>query len=118
MLSQLNTHELRALMAGEPNFIGVFPIDSLPQVRHKKPLKLIVNLDPSTQPGSHWVAIYRRANGQAYYFDTFGRSPPPLIREWLAQNSWDWKHFDRQIQGANDSVSCGYICMTFLKKLT
>jgi hypothetical protein len=120
-MQQLNTHELRALMSDDPEFIGAFPSDCLPPLyalnNITKPVKLIVNLDPSSQPGSHWVAIYRRADGVAYYFDTFGRPPPPRIHSWLAKNCKDWKSFDKQIQGANDKVSCGYICLTFLKKL-
>jgi hypothetical protein len=117
MLAQLNTEDLRALMKDDPLFVGVFPSDVLPNIVGVKPFKMIINLDPSTQPGSHWVAVYRHVNGHGYYFDTFGHPPPPRIKHWLSCMCKEWKCFDKQIQLTNDRVSCGYICVTFLKKL-
>ena len=117
MLAQLNTYELQALMAHDPQFIGVFALDELPHnLPMDKTIKLIVNLQPKSQPGSHWVAIYRRGNN-GFYFDTFGRLPPSTIRNWLANNTRRWKFYDKIIQAPSDKVSCGYICLTFLKRL-
>src|SRR3977135_1648595 len=79
-------------------------------------IKLIANLEPRSHPGSHWVAIYRR-DGKAHYFDTFGRPPPKTIHAWLSNNSLTWSYFDKVIQAANDKVSCGYLCLEYLKKL-
>src|SRR5271167_1590457 len=78
--------------------------------------KMIVNLEPNHLPGSHWVAIYRRA-AKGYYFDSFGRLPPTTIRIWLANNTQRWAYQPRMIQSPNDKVSCGYICYEFLKRL-
>lgn len=38
--------------------------------------RLIVNLDTSNNPGTHWVAI-RKDGNVAYYFDSFGKLKPP-----------------------------------------
>src|SRR5271156_3266461 len=117
MLGQLNTIDLEVLLCGEPNFIGVFSIDTLPtRLDRTKTIKMIVNLQPQHLPGNHWVAIYRK-DGRGFYFDTFGREPPRTIANWLSQNTMTWKHYDKIIQSPNDKVSCGYICMEFLKKL-
>ena len=113
----LNTHDLRALMMGDPQFFGVYALDRLPHgVNRHATIKMIVNLDPASQPGSHWIAIYRR-HGRAYYFDTFGHHPPKLIRDWLARNSTRYQHHTRTIQSPQDRTSCGYLCLAFLQGL-
>jgi hypothetical protein len=115
--AQLNTYELRAIMKDEPNFLGVFAIDRLPRnLEMSKTIKMIVNLDPAHQPGSHWVAIYRR-NKKAFYFDSFGNEPPTTVRNWLNDNSISWTRHAKRIQSPQDKVSCGYLCVEFLKKL-
>ena len=117
MLTRLDTNELRYAMQDDSSFIGVFPIDLLPRhVNKQKTIKLIVNLEPSNLPGSHWICIYRR-NGKAYYFDTFGRIPPTDIQHWLASNSRDWIHNTNRVQSESDKISCGYICVYFLSQL-
>ena len=114
---QLDTYDLRALMSGDPQFVGVFAIDRLPQnVDKYKTIKMIVNLDPSHLPGSHWVAIYRRAQ-KAYYFDSFGDFPPQILRDWLHNNSLTWRSQPNRIQAPQDKVSCGYLCLEFLQQL-
>ena len=54
-----------------PNFIGGFPSDKLPEPK-QKPFGMVVNLDPSTKPGSHWVAIYVSEFNVSEYFDSYG----------------------------------------------
>ena len=73
----LKTSDLHGVMKKDPAFLGVFAIDKVPPVVKKaRNVKLIVNLDPSNKPGSHWVAIWRKGT-TGYYFDSFGRVPPP-----------------------------------------
>ncbi len=115
----LDTWDLEALMEGEPHFVGVYALDEIPRVlgSRKVPVKMIVNLDPGELKGSHWVALYRNPQGDGFYFDTFGLPPPPPIAWWFSQHTNHWRGLDRQIQSVNDKVSCGYICMRFLKEL-
>ena len=116
-MAKLNTYDLRAMMEGDPEFVGVFASDRLPTLANRHgTVKLIVNLDDSSLPGSHWVAIYRRG-GKAYYFDTFGHEPPKIIRNWIANNSTSWTSFARAIQSPQDKESCGYLCLEFLQRL-
>src|SRR5271154_4556391 len=104
----LNTHEIREEMKDDPQFIGVFASNRLPSgVDRHATIKMIVNLDPASQPGSHWVAIYRR-HGRAYYFDSFGQHPPDTIRNCLVDNSDSYRHYPRAIQSRDDKVSFGY----------
>ena len=119
MLAQLDTLDIKSLMSGVEDFVGVFPSDKLPPyISPTSAIKMIVNIDPSTMEGSHWVAIYRQPHTRiGYYFDTYGLPPPPRIHHWLAANCVHWRNFEKRIQSFNDRVSCGYICMEFLKKL-
>ena len=38
--------------------LGVFPSDLIPDHMEKYPNCFIVNTDPSSMPGQHWVAYY------------------------------------------------------------
>jgi len=49
------------------DFDVVFSRDNLPP----KPLLLVTNTDPATEPREHWVVIRVDENG--YYFDSYGR---------------------------------------------
>ena len=40
-----------------PSFLGVYPSDLLPGIVHRKGT-LIINADPHTKEGSHWLAIH------------------------------------------------------------
>ena len=86
-------------------FVGTFPCDAIPQLK-RLPAALILNHDPSAQPGSHWVALYVSATRTAYYFDPFGEEPPngPIV---------DYLHQFRSVERNRcrfqplDSIACG-----------
>nr|CAD7578487.1 unnamed protein product [Timema californicum] len=48
---------------------GVFPADQLP-ARIARPAALVINIDPNTKPGTHWVPIFIDKNGVGEYFDS------------------------------------------------
>ena len=53
----MDTGEIAYFMSDEHMFRGVFPRDKLPDI-NRRPCGVIVNLDKSGEPGSHWIAIY------------------------------------------------------------
>jgi len=65
----MNTRQIQRLgpLVCPGEFQGVFARDRVPD--RKK--CLIFNTDPSTKPGSHWVAIYDNL-----YFDSYGQKSP------------------------------------------
>ena len=42
------------------------------------PSAYVINSDPSSEPGEHWVAVYFDKRGRGEYFDSYGL-PPTLI---------------------------------------
>ena len=109
----LLTSDLQGVIKNDPNFLGVFALDRVPPKLKRGDVKMVINLDPATKPGSHWVAIWRRGN-IAYYYDGFGRSPPPAIQSWLTRNSDFWIFNDKCMQAPKDKTACGYLCISFL----
>lgn len=57
---------------GISGFVGVFAKDTIPKVIDGC---AIVNLHNIGQPGSHWVAFWKRGD-VSLYFDSFGAAPP------------------------------------------
>ena len=86
-------------------FQGVFSADTLPEY----PRLLICNTDPSNRPGTHWIVIYVDPNGYGEYFDSFGRPPPGVFRDYLNRHCTAWIYNRKQLQSVVSSF-CGYYC--------
>lgn len=56
-----------------PGWAGAFPADQIPKNPRGK--CFIANYDPSTKPGSHWVAFDARKPDQMDFFGSFGLGP-------------------------------------------
>lgn len=85
--------------------------DSLP----KHPLKNergIVNLDSSSNIGTHWCA-YRKNKNHVLWFDSFGNIPPPTeVVNYFRNNTIVYNHDPFQTY---NSFECGHLCLLFLK---
>ncbi|GFX86217.1 uncharacterized protein TNCV_2560991 [Trichonephila clavipes] len=55
-----------------PFFRGVYASDTIPILKKKS--TIVVNLDASSQPGSHWLAFYHE-NNCIEFFDSYGYPP-------------------------------------------
>ena len=57
-------------------FLGVYPSDLLPHSIQQQAGTVIINTDPHTLKGSHWLAIHFQPKAsKAYYFDSYGHPP-------------------------------------------
>lgn len=60
-------------------FLGVYPADKIPSkvtLASYNSFSMIVNTQPSTQKGRHWVSFYRKNKTcPIEFFDSFGRKP-------------------------------------------
>ena len=76
----MNTAQIERILRRDPYckkiFKGVYARDQIKRVSY--PSAYIINSDPSTRPGRHWIAVFfdRRGNGQ--YFDSYGLPPKVL----------------------------------------
>lgn len=69
-------HDVCKKLFGD-KFMGVFPSDKIPILSLASPYA-ILNLDKSTQSGSHWVAI-SKVGKKTYIYDSFGRHNVKII---------------------------------------
>lgn len=73
----------------------------------------IVNLDPSNEPGSHWVVCFKKRNPleKNVYFDSYGFPPTlPEIKEFMGK---DFDYNTRCLQQPL-STACGQWCILFV----
>jgi hypothetical protein len=112
----MNTAEINRVMNSmqttKYQYIGTFPSDKLPPPE-QYPSCFIANMDRSSQPGSHWVAVYMTKTGKAEYYDTYGRQPPPVFQKYLETNFEVFRVNKIQTQSFGTSV-CGQHCIYFL----
>lgn len=103
-----------------PHFRGVFMRDTLTRGKNQR-LKSkqecwILNHGSSRTSGTHWTALARNGN-IAFYFDSFGKLPPPFeVIEYLSgykdgeiqlyYNVKQYQHYGSNI--------CGHLCLKFL----
>ena len=59
--------EIQKYYQNEPRFNGVYSRDNLPKIKDGA---YVINLDDSSDIGTHWVALY--AINNVTYFDSFG----------------------------------------------
>ena len=61
-------------------FYGVYSLDLIPK-KLPIPSLVIVNLDYSTDKGSHWVVLHRVNNEVVEHFDSAGKQPKRDIKK-------------------------------------
>ena len=99
-----------------PNFRGVFMLDQLQRMKPRRNECVIVNLDRSAGPGTHWIAFCKRGT-ETLYYDSFGDLPPPKeIVQYIGGSSSIKYNFEPE-QKYNASI-CGKRCIEFLLKNT
>lgn len=89
--------------------------DALPRTPPDVNESAIINLDSSSNCGSHWTAFVKK-NNIVLYFDSYGNLPPPFELV---------KYFGRGIQirynhnsfQSYDSYTCGHWCLKFLHEI-
>lgn len=118
---QLSTIEMDAALRynrfTRKQYQGIFPVDLLPRYRlNRRPATLIVNLDPSHKPGTHWTLIHfpQSNHDSTYYFDSFGRQAIDRLEPYLTNQSGEMGRkytFNRLMLQDLSSQSCGHFCL-------
>jgi len=106
----LSDTELKMLLFGVKNFIGIYSKDLLPP-KLKKNSWYIINLEDSDDgDGTHWTCF--KTGKVLEYYDPFGFPPPMEVMERQKKGGIDWT--DKQIQNEK-STACGWFCVARIK---
>jgi len=105
----MNNFEIDRILSGNCQlFRGVYSSDTLP--RNVRGL-IFCNTDPHDRPGEHWVVMY--VDGErGEFFDSFGRPPTGVFKEFMNFNCKRWIFNDRQLQSIC-SRFCGHYCVFY-----
>lgn len=86
--------------------------DNLPNGKPWKKECMIVNHDSIKNIGTHWTCFVK-INGNAYYFDSFGKLAPPIeLITYLGSETQIFYNYERYQKF--HSVICGHLCLRFL----
>ena len=110
----MDTFQIQCTLQNVKSFLGVFPSDLLPPKSISRSGTVIINADPHTERGSHWLAIHLEPrSSSAYYFDSYGLFPfVPAIRSFLRRNCTVCDYNVTRLQGLISTV-CGHYCCLF-----
>ena len=111
MYPPLSTGELYAVLQHDPYvapiLLGVYARDAIPATR-RLPWLAIINLDVKSQPGSHWIAIYKDSHATEY-FDSLGRRAPQYFSTYLHPK---YSYVCKRLQSYHGQT-CGYFCLFY-----
>jgi len=93
-------------------YYGVYPRDRIPRLM-QTPAGIIVNTDPHSKPGTHWVAIYVDEYRRGAFFDSYGRPPLREFASFMQRNSVVSEYSHRMLQDVSSNV-CGEYCVLYL----
>ena len=89
-------------------FVGVFAADELPKL-NTFPCGFVANTDPSTEPGTPWVAFYFPSREKGEFFDSYGY--PPGYYGFKSYEIETWNQHKLQSSWSN---VCGQYCIFYL----
>ena len=99
------------------SFAGVYAIDQLPLVTVKDyPKSFVINTDPKTLPGTHWIAVYFTDKMNGEFFDSYGQHPNGYDRNFIdviERNALEWTYNEKRLQSPFSTV-CGQYCIYYL----
>ena len=100
---------INKLLKDNKNFIGCFSKDQIKLIKNNK--SIIVNLQNSNQPGSHWIAL-KRVKNSIFIFDSFGIGYLPIGIFKVYKNYKIITNIYR-IQDISSNL-CGTFCVLFI----
>jgi hypothetical protein len=93
-------------------FKGVFPSDKIPKLNELRPY-CILNLDKSSESGSHWIAIVKDKN-EIICYDSFGRKAKKIIPSLFYSGNGKVINTDLDKEQHILETNCGQRCLSFL----
>lgn len=113
----MDEKEIADLLDNLPCFLGVYARDELPKKITKWPTALVVNTDPRSRPGEHWVAFFMRDKDTIEYFDPYGIRPLYIeYFDFIKRNCKRWYYNELHFQPTIPlSVACGLYCTLYIR---
>ena len=113
----MNSLQIERLLKNDSKTKSVFKkVCALDQLEKPTfPSAYIINSDPSTEAGEHWIAVYFDKHGRGEYFDSY-ELPPEFVglKSYMDTYSLsDWIYNCKTLQALFSSV-CGHYCVYFV----
>lgn len=109
----MNTKQLEQYMLSDPYikqyYGGVLAVDQLPIIVNK-PEIYIVNTDPISKPGTHWVTLF--VDTICEHFDSAGLPPREDFMTFLTLNGPSYIYNSNRVQHFKTN-SCGLYCLFY-----
>ena len=92
---------------------GTYSSDTLPKILDSwRPLVIVVNTDPSAQPGKHWICMFFDECEHGKFFDSFGQYPARVFELYMNKYCSAWTYNNKQLQSLI-SRFCGHYVIWF-----
>lgn len=110
-------HTLRKFKCIAKENLAVLACDQLPMSELKRPAFFVVNTEPHTSGGRHWVAIYVPRKGNIEFFDSFGKKPRNKFFTSFLKKHSDGKKYVYNLQRLQSdfSATCGHYSVMYLR---
>ena len=116
----LSSTDLLHFLKRAKNFIGIFSSDRLKSIYILvEPVFFIVNIDPASKPGSHWIAI-KIGKSSVEIFDSLGFNPklwasyPRDLFNFLDRYNLSHKFYISPLLQPPNTYFCGLYCVFFI----
>ena len=94
-------------------FLGVYPIDKLPNAIPHFPVFLIVNTHAHNLGGEHWKAVFINKNRYGEVFDSLAQPASDILTRWMNRWSRKWKTNSKTFQH-DSSSTCGAFTLYYV----
>ena len=104
--SNIQLYKLGKILFGD-RFIGVYSANEFPRVKEGE--MFIINTDPNTKPGLHWLAMYKK--NKLYGYDSYARRIQTLSKYFKNKRIINANSFRQESYKGSD---CGSLAMAYL----
>ena len=116
MSRTLSNFQINQYFSKNKRFGGCYCKDELNNKRPGSKFWIVNMQDSDDGNGSHWVLVYDVNKKRCIYFDSYGISPPEVIKEFMRKSKKPLVYSDAQYQTL-DSSNCGYYCIDTINRL-
>lgn len=114
-LSNTTTYQRDLLNFGKrvfgDKFVGVHASNEIPKLKEGD--YAILNLDKSSEPGSHWIAVAMK-NNNTHVYDSFGRDSKKIIPSVFKSGNGKILDADDDAEQEDSELNCGARSISFL----